>query len=216
MGFDASPIKGEAEERPMIVCFSTCMDSIRAILSCGSSSKIWTATAKITRGRLATSAHRGRGCRRSPSRRKTKRDISVLRWQRRRRRGNWNSMTATLLKSRTRHRRRAIKARRLHRERLYRHLLTRLCSLFEASENAGIDQRQKAERNVDYYDNKQWTEDEVRALAQSAAITGNRINAKSIFFAGWNVPAPTRMLYRGRRHEDDAHSVTDALRFVAN
>jgi hypothetical protein len=40
--------------------------------------------------------------------------------------------------------------------------------MFEESEDAGRPNVQKAERDVDYYDGKQWTEKEVKPSSASA------------------------------------------------
>lgn len=96
----------------------------------------------------------------------------------------------------------------------------RLVSMFEESEDAGRPNTQKAERDVDYYDGKQWTEDEVKKLRKrgQAALMDNHIKPKIRFLQGLEQSRRTdpKASPRTPQHEQDANSCTDALRFVCD
>lgn len=94
-----------------------------------------------------------------------------------------------------------------------------LCRMFEEAEEASQDARQLAERDRDYYDNKQLTSQELAILAkrgQPPTII-NRIKRKIDFLVGLEKQQRTmpRALPRTPVHEQDATAATDALRFVA-
>lgn len=93
-----------------------------------------------------------------------------------------------------------------------------LVDKFEAAEESGDSARRKAERDIDYYDGKQWTDREVKELKRRGqpAITQNLIKQKIDFLQGLERQQRTvpNALPRTPRHEDDANSATDALRFV--
>lgn len=94
----------------------------------------------------------------------------------------------------------------------------RLVEMFEESEDAGRSNRESAERDVDYYDGKQWTEKEAATLRRrgQAALMDNVIKPKIRFLQGLEQTRRTdpRALPRTAQHEEDSHSATDALRFV--
>lgn len=96
----------------------------------------------------------------------------------------------------------------------------RLVSMFEESEDAGRTNVQKAERDVDYYDGKQWTEEEVKKLRKrgQAALMDNHIKPKIRFLQGLEQSRRTdpKASPRTPQHEQDANSCTDALRFVCD
>ena len=91
---------------------------------------------------------------------------------------------------------------------------------FESSEESGDKARRKAERDIDYYDGKQWTEREVKELNRRGqpAITQNLIKQKIDFLQGLERQQRTvpNALPRTPKHEDEAHSASDALRYVAD
>jgi hypothetical protein len=91
---------------------------------------------------------------------------------------------------------------------------------FEAAENAARDNRARAERDVDYYDGKQWTEAEARQLRRRGqpVITFPLVRQKIDFLQGLERAQRTRprALPRTPAHEDDAAAATDALAFVAD
>lgn len=90
----------------------------------------------------------------------------------------------------------------------------------ESAEEATFDARTAAERDRDYYDNIQWTEAEKQALQQrgQAPIVINRIKPKVDFLRGVERRLRTdpKAFPRTPQHEDDAHSATDAIRFVCD
>src|SRR3954469_4082779 len=92
---------------------------------------------------------------------------------------------------------------------------TARCEEFEAAEEASRTSREKAERDVDYYDNKQLTEKEFAALQRRGQppITLNMIRQKVDYLIGLERSSRTkpRALPRTQRHQEDATSVSDAL-----
>lgn len=95
-----------------------------------------------------------------------------------------------------------------------------LVSKFEASEEASYTARSKAERDIDYYDGKQWTAQEVAELKKRGqpAIAMNEIRPKIDFLQGLEKTQRTVPDCKPRTpaHEQEAHAATDALRFVAD
>lgn len=91
---------------------------------------------------------------------------------------------------------------------------------FEDAEEATQDARQKAERDRDYYDEKQWTSDEVQALNDRGqpAITYNRIKRKVNAMLGLEKQSrkDPRAFPRTPNDEGAAHAATDALRYVCD
>lgn len=86
--------------------------------------------------------------------------------------------------------------------------------------NDTYDGRVLAERDRDYKDHKQWTQDEVNALLKrkQAPIVVNRIRPKVEGLVGLYVLRHTdpKAYPRTQKHEDSAHAITDALRYVAD
>lgn len=97
---------------------------------------------------------------------------------------------------------------------------SRLVDMFMASEESGDKSRRKAERDIDYYDGKQWTEKEAKELKRRGqpVISMNLVRQKIDFLQGLERTQRTvpNALPRTPRHEDDAHAVKDALRFVSD
>jgi len=91
---------------------------------------------------------------------------------------------------------------------------------FEESEHATRDARAKSEKCRDYYDNKQWTQDEIDALKKRGQpiVTSNRIQRKVNYLKG--LEAQTRKDPKAfpRTPGDDgsAQAATDALRFICD
>lgn len=89
---------------------------------------------------------------------------------------------------------------------------------FEAAEEASYEARQHAERDRDYYDNRQWTDAEVTELRKrkQPVITINRIQRKIDYLRGVEKQARTdpRAYARTPQHEQGAEAVTDSIRFV--
>jgi hypothetical protein len=101
-----------------------------------------------------------------------------------------------------------------------RDLHARLVEDFEAAEDASRTNREKAERDHDYYHNKQLTEDEFRKLKKRGQppITLNMIRSKIDFLQGLERSQRTvpRALPRTKMHEQDAQDVGDALKYVVD
>lgn len=93
-----------------------------------------------------------------------------------------------------------------------------LISMFDDAEEASQKSRQKAERDIDYYDGKQWTAEEVRQLKKRGqpAISQNLIRNKIDYLQGLERQQRTkpRALPRTPVHEQDSEGATDALRYV--
>jgi hypothetical protein len=93
-----------------------------------------------------------------------------------------------------------------------------LISMFDDAEEASDKSRRKAERDIDYYDGKQWTDKEVKELKKRGqpAITQNLIRNKIDYLQGLERQQRTqpRALPRTPMHEQDAEGVTDSLRYV--
>jgi hypothetical protein len=93
-----------------------------------------------------------------------------------------------------------------------------LVKLFEEADDATREARERAERDRDYYDGKQWTATEESALRKRGqpVVTFNRIQRKVNFLKG--LEAQTRKDPKAfpRTPDDDgaAQAATDALRFV--
>lgn len=100
----------------------------------------------------------------------------------------------------------------------WRDLHTRLVEMFEASEQASLTARENAERDVDYFDNKQWEEKDAKTLADrgQAAVVKNKIRMKVKYLQGLEQQQRTdpRALPKTPKHDFDANDCTDALRFV--
>lgn len=98
--------------------------------------------------------------------------------------------------------------------------LARLVSQFEQSADATRDARRAAEIYRDYYDGKQWSEEEVAKLNARGqpAITDNRIKDKVEYLLGLERETRTDPKAYPRTPEDDpgAEAATDALRYVAD
>lgn len=90
---------------------------------------------------------------------------------------------------------------------------------FEAAEAASHSNREKAARDIDYYDGRQWTEEELRQLRRRGqpAITFPLIKQKIDFLQGLERAQRTRprALPRTPAHEEEAAAASDALAFVA-
>lgn len=98
--------------------------------------------------------------------------------------------------------------------------VTELVQMFEEAEEASQTARGLAERDRDYYDNKQLTAEEIAELRKRGQpeVVINRIRRKVNFLVGLEKQQRTmpRALPRTPLHEQDAEACTDALRFVAD
>lgn len=93
-----------------------------------------------------------------------------------------------------------------------------LVQYFEDSEEATRDARMLAERDRDYYDNKQLTAEEIAALKKRGQpqIIINRIQTKVNFLLGYEASqrSDPRGYPRTPQDEDAAGACTDALRYI--
>ena len=82
------------------------------------------------------------------------------------------------------------------------------------------DARVISEKCRDYVDSKQWTEEEEKTLKarKQATIVVNRVRPKVKGLVGlYNLrKTDPKAFPRTRKHEQSAHAITDALRFVAD
>lgn len=89
----------------------------------------------------------------------------------------------------------------------------------ESAEEASADARRQAERDRDFRDGIQWTASETSLLAARGqpVITVNRIGSKVDFLMGYEqqMRSDPKAMPRTPKHEQEAESATDALRFVA-
>lgn len=89
---------------------------------------------------------------------------------------------------------------------------------FESFLDATQEARLKSENCRDYYDHKQWSEDEIQKLKQrnQAPIIVNRIKPKVDSLIGMlvNQRSDPKAFPRTQKHEQASYAVTDALRYV--
>jgi hypothetical protein len=97
---------------------------------------------------------------------------------------------------------------------------SRLLDMFTDAEEASDKSRSRAERDIDYYNGKQWTDKEVSELKKRGqpAIAFNLIRNKIDYLQGLERQQRTspRALPRTPMHEQDSEGVTDALRYVCD
>lgn len=98
--------------------------------------------------------------------------------------------------------------------------LTKLIDYFEDYDINTLDVRDAAERDRDYYDNKQYTDDEIAILNQrkQPVITFNLVKRTVDAILGIERQTRTdpKAYPRTPQHEKDAESITDALRYIAD
>ena len=99
-------------------------------------------------------------------------------------------------------------------------ILTDLIRKFEEAELSSQDSREEAERARDYYDGRQLTDDEIKALKKrkQPIVIENLIQPKIDYLCGLERQTRTdpRAYPRTSQHDDDATACTDALRYVAD
>lgn len=99
-------------------------------------------------------------------------------------------------------------------------LAATLVSYYEEYEQNTTKPRAESEKNRDYYDNKQWTSEEVSALEarKQPVITFNLVKRTINALIGLEDQNKTdpKGLPRTPKHEQDAAAVTDALRYVCD
>ena len=80
--------------------------------------------------------------------------------------------------------------------------------------------RKRAQRDRDYYDGDQWTDEERRVLEKRGQpiITVNKIAPKLNYLLGYEIRTriDPKAFPRTPVHEDEANAITDALRFVCD
>lgn len=98
--------------------------------------------------------------------------------------------------------------------------LTKLVGWFENAEDASQDARTLSERDRDYYDGKQWTDDEIATLQtrKQPIVTRNRIKPKVDALCGLERAQRTDPKAWPRNPSDEAEATAAAksLRFVAD
>ena len=98
--------------------------------------------------------------------------------------------------------------------------VTELVKMFEEAEHSTRDAREKAERDRDYYDNKQWTAEEEQALKRrkQPVVTYNRIQRKIDFLSGLERQQrkDPKAFPRTPKDEEAADAATDAIRFACD
>ena len=99
-------------------------------------------------------------------------------------------------------------------------MLTRVKAQFRSWDDNGAVERTDSQLARDYYDGYQLTEDELETLRQRGQppVVSNRIAPKINALIGFERSGRTdpKAYPRTPRHEEDAESATDALRFVAD
>jgi hypothetical protein len=95
-----------------------------------------------------------------------------------------------------------------------------VCRWFEEWVSATAKARQASERDRDYYDGEQWTEEEKAVLKDrhQPAVVINRIFKKINYLLGDEVLTRTdcKAFPRTKAHDDDALAVTDGIRAVCD
>jgi len=93
-----------------------------------------------------------------------------------------------------------------------------LIDRFLDAEDGSDYSRVRAQKYVDYYDTKQWTDEEIRELKKRGqpAITWNLVRQKIEYLQGLERTQRTRprALPRTPQHEQDSFAATDALQYV--
>lgn len=87
---------------------------------------------------------------------------------------------------------------------------------FEEAEDQGRENREKCQRDRDYYDGYQLTDEEINTLTQRGqpVVVFNRIAPKVDAVLGFErrMRVDPRAYPRTPKHEQDAESITDAIR----
>jgi hypothetical protein len=98
--------------------------------------------------------------------------------------------------------------------------LNTLIEYFDEYEEITIEQRAQIELERDYYDNKQYTSEEIKLLEErkQPVITFNLIKRSIDAILGTEQQSRTdpKAFPRTPQHEGDAEAITDALRYVAD
>jgi hypothetical protein len=98
--------------------------------------------------------------------------------------------------------------------------LSRLVRDFDAWFDATQDERAEAIESRDYYDGKQWTQEETNVLKarKQPVLTDNKLKDKIDYMIGLEINARTdpKAFPRTPQHVEDAEAITDALRYVGD
>lgn len=98
--------------------------------------------------------------------------------------------------------------------------VSHLVRYFEESEELTTEARQLAERDRDYYDNDQWTAEELATLSKrkQPALVINYIKRKVEFLRGFErrMRSDPKAYPRNPGDEDAANAATDALRYISD
>lgn len=99
-------------------------------------------------------------------------------------------------------------------------MLADLVQKFESAEDASQEARLEAEKARDYYDGRQLTANEIKALKKrrQPLVIENLIRPKIDYLCGLERQTRTdpKAYPRTAKHEDDANAATDGLRYVAD
>ncbi len=94
-----------------------------------------------------------------------------------------------------------------------------LCRMFEESEDSSYEARKLSERDRDYVDSKQLTDDELKVYKKRGQppVIDNRIKTKVDYLVGLEKQQriDPKALPRTPKHETDADGATEGLRYVA-
>ena len=96
--------------------------------------------------------------------------------------------------------------------------LDQLLKWYDDADEASLDSRENSERDRDYYDGYQWTDDEIETMTKRGQppIVVNRIRRKINYVLGYEQRLRTdpRAMPRTPKHEEAAKAATDALRYI--
>jgi hypothetical protein len=96
--------------------------------------------------------------------------------------------------------------------------LDKLLKWYDDADEASLDSRENSERDRDYYDGYQWTDDEIETMTKRGQppIVVNRIRRKINYVLGYEQRLRTdpRAMPRTPKHEEAAKAATDALRYI--
>ena len=96
--------------------------------------------------------------------------------------------------------------------------LDKLLKWYDDADEASLDARENSERDRDYYDGYQWTDDEIETMTKRGQppIVVNRIRRKINYVLGYEQRLRTdpRAMPRTPKHEEAAKAATDALRYI--
>lgn len=96
--------------------------------------------------------------------------------------------------------------------------LDKLLKWYDDADEASLDSRENSERDRDYYDGYQWTDDEIETMTKRGQppIVVNRIRRKINYVLGYEQRLRTdpKAMPRTPKHEEAAKAATDALRYI--